>query len=117
MNREQQEMALWREAYRDSRCFLAQERAAEADAAVAEFRKRYPAESAASPAVWYEEPPFPKDGSSHPCWVMGEKNVAIVYWARRYDEYQWSAECHGGIAYFLLGRRVCPITRPPEPTQ
>ena len=51
MNREQQEMALWRCKYVASTMVHAESRADEADAAVAEFRKRYPAEPAADDAT------------------------------------------------------------------
>ena len=111
MNREQQEMALWREAYRDSHCFLAQERAGGADAAVAEFRKRYPAEPSTPPAVWYDEPPFPRDGKSYPCWVEGSTSTADVYW----DDSQWWAPIVGSTyQHPLAGRRVSPIVKPQE---
>ena len=119
MNRDEQEMALWREAYRDSHCFLAQERARDADAAVEQFRQRYPAEPTAPAPAWHDEPPFPKDGKSYPCWVdrWGLNHttaVAEVYWY--YDD--WHMQIVGCPSQYLLaGRRVCPITKPQEPTQ
>ncbi len=119
MNRDQQEMALWRESYRASHCFLAQERARDADAAVAQFRQRYPAEPAAPPAVWYDEPPFAKDGTTHPCWIAGSERppvllyLAHVYWGGR----NWRVSfLRDQPAVDLNARRVCPIIKPQEPT-
>ena len=114
MNRDEQEMALWAAEYSASRLISRESRAAEADAAVAEFRQRYPVEPAAPPAVWYDEPPFAKDGKSYPCWVDGDAVHADVYW----DGSQWWAWIVGSaFQHPLNGRRVCPITKPPEPTQ
>lgn len=121
MNRDKQEMALWRrvfehwyrrELYEIDTCGNV------ADVAVAEFRKRYPVEPTAPPAVWYDEPPFAKDGKSYPCWVDGwglnhTTAVAEVYW---YDD-DWHMQIVGcPRQYLLAGRRVCPIVKPPEPT-
>ena len=114
MNREQQEMALWREAYRDSHCFLAQERAGGADAAVEQFRLRYPAEPATAKAVWYDEPPFARDGKSYPCWVDGEEHPVLV---AMYSRWEYKANDDDGCWLPLNGRRVCPIVKPQEPTQ
>lgn len=112
MNREQQEMALWREAY-CARVTTPDYRATEADAAVAEFRKRYPPQPQAPEAVWYDEPPFKKDGTSYPCWIAGHSSPYFVYWAGR----NWRACAPGNRnPDHLNGRRVCPITKPPEPT-
>ena len=119
MTREQQEMALWRDSYHASHCFLAQERARDADAAVEQFRKRYPVEPAAPPAVWYDEPPFPKDANSYRCWVAGwglnrTTVVAELYW---HDD-DWRIQIVGSPSQYLLaGRRVYPITKPQEPTK
>ena len=113
MTREQQEMALWAAEYSASRLLCVADRAAEADAAVAEFRKRYPAEPVAPEAVWCDEPPFAKDGKSYPCWVDGDAVHADVYW----DGSQWWAWIVGSAFQQPLdGRRVCPIVKPPEPT-
>lgn len=48
MNRDEQEMALWRCKYVASTMVHVASRADEADAAVAEFRKRYPPQSASA---------------------------------------------------------------------
>ena len=115
MNREQQEMTLWREAYRDSHCFLAQERARDADAAVEQFRLRYPAEPATAKAVWYDEPPFARDGNTSYCWVEGIDAPQVVYWSDHADEWQFCESTH---RWRNLGaRRVWPITKPQEPPQ
>ena len=114
MNREQQEMALWREAYRDSHCFLAQERARDADAAVEQFRLRYPAEPTAPAAVWYDEPPFEKEGVVHRCWVEGFAASQELYWFDLNGEWRFFERVSD--ARPLAGRRVCPITKPQEPT-
>ena len=113
MNRDEREMALWQSEYGSSRLLAGEDRAAEADAAVARFRKRYPAEPTASPAVWYDEPPFPKNGKSRPCWVDGDAVHADVYW----DGSQWWAWIVGSaFQQPLNGRRVSPIATPQEPT-
>ena len=112
MTRDQQEMALWAAEYSASRLIHAAGRAAEADAAVAEYRKRYPVEPTAPPAVWYDEPPFPKDGESYPCWVDDERCACTVHW-----RHEWLVVLVGDYhTHRLAGRRVCPITEPPEPT-
>ena len=119
MNRDEQEMALWTLEYSASRLIHAACRAAEADAAVAAFRKRYPVEPAAPAPVWYDEPPFEKDGESYPCWVADwglhrTTVVAAVYW---YDD-AWRMQIVGyRNEHLLAGRRVCPIAKPPEPPQ
>ena len=107
-------MALWREAYNASMLLPGDGRNAEADAAVAAFRKRYPVETTAPEAVWYDEPPFEKDGKSYPCWVDGDAVHAEVYW----EGSQWWAWIVGSaFQHPLAGRRVCPIAKPPEPSQ
>lgn len=119
MNREQQEMTLWRESYRSSHSFEQRERARDADAAVAQFRQRYPAEPAApeptAPApVWYDEPPFPKDGSVSPVWLFDYPFPILV----AYFGDGWAYEVPGRSDRWhpLAGRRVCPIVKPQEPT-
>ncbi len=116
MNREQQEMIMWRRVY--ERWYAREGYEVDtcgdiADAAVAEFRKRYPAEPTALPAAWYDEPPFAKDGESYPCWIAGKLFPAAVFW--NVDEWQvvFAGEYH---ARSLRGRRVSPIAKPPEPT-
>ena len=114
MNRDEQEMALWREVYSASRLITRAGVEAEADAAVEAFRLRYPPQPSAPPAVWYDEPPFAKDGKSYPCWVDGDAVHADVYW----DGSQWWAWIVGSaFQHPLAGRRVCPIAKPPEPSQ
>ena len=115
MTRNEREQALWHDAYMlamsqdpspaESSCL--------ADAAVAEFRKRYPSQPSAPEAVWYDEPPFPKDGTSYPCWIEGHKSPSFVYWAGR----NWRAWSPGDRnPDHLNGRRVSPIIKPQEPT-
>ena len=117
MNRDEQEMALWQEAY-----MLAMsqdphptEASGWADSAVAEFRKRYPPQPQTPEAVWYDEPPFERDGSHHPCWVEGIDTLQTVYWSVANRGWQ---HCRPNVSgpYPLAGRRVSPITKPPEPT-
>lgn len=115
MNRDKQEMALWRrvfehwyrrELYEIDTCGNV------ADAAVEAFRKRFPPQPSAPEAVWYDEPPFAKDGKSYQCWVAGDAVHADVYW----DGSQWWAWIVGSaFQHPLAGRRVCPIAKPPEP--
>ena len=113
MNRDEQEMALWREAYSASRIITRAGVEAEADAAVAAFRLRYPPQPSAPEAVWYDEPPFEKDGESYPCWIYGEADASAVHWSG----HEWRAYFVGDShVQRLNGRRVCPITKPPEPT-
>ena len=115
MNRDEQEMALWREVYSASRLITRAGVEAEADAAVEAFRKRYPPQQSAPPAVWYDEPPFEKDGTTRPCWIAGGGQLfpAAVYWSG----HEWRAYVAGDpLVQRLNGRRVCPITKPPEPT-
>ena len=114
MNREQQEMALWREAYWACHGTTAAYCAHYADAAVAAFRKRYPPQPTAPAPVWYDEPPFAKDGKSYPCWVDGDAVHADVYW----DGSKWLSWIVGSaFRHPLDGRRVSPIVKPPEPPQ
>ena len=107
MTRDKQEMALWRRVAVDEGFGFA-------DEAVEQFRKRYPPQTVAPEAVWYNEPPFPKDGTTRPCWIAGHSSPSLVYWAGR----NWRAWSPGDRnPDHLNGRRVCPITRPPEPNQ
>ena len=116
MNREQQEMALWRCEYSASRSIAWENRAAEADCAVEQFRKRYPPQSEAPAAVWYDEPPFEKDGEVHYCWVVGCSDPQSVFWSTGRHEWNHFFACNTAI-HRLAGRRVCPIVKPPEPPQ
>ena len=120
MNRVEREQALWHDAYMLS---MSQdphptESSNYADAAVAEFRKRYPVEPAALKAAWYDEPPFAKDGESYPCWICGEDDASAVHWSH-YDLSPRWMYLHTEDDTFLplAGRRVCPIVKPQEPTQ
>ena len=116
MTRDQQEMALWAAEYSASRLIHAAGRAAEADAAVAAFRKRYPAEPSTPPAVWYDEPPFAKDGESHPCWVAGEEYPCATHWSHYALSPRWVySTTEDDKLLPLNGRRVCPIIKPQEP--
>ena len=113
MTPDKQEMALWSREYVRSTMVSVENRAADADAAVAEFRKRYPPQSEAPPAVWYDEPPFPKDGNSYPCWVDDDAVHGDVHW----DGSEWWVWIVGSaFRHALAGRRVCPIAKPQEPT-
>ena len=91
-----------------------------ADDLLHRYRARYGQSQPTAPApVWYDEPPFPKNGKSHPCWVDGwglnrTTVVAELYW---YDD-DWRMQIVGSQSQYLLaGRRVSPITKPPEPNQ
>lgn len=115
MNRDQQEMALWRRVFElwyslenyevDTCCGMA-------DAAVAQFRQRYPAEPAAPESVWYDEPPRPGEyyveGWPCVCWVDGD-----VVWRPDWDR-DGERPCIREVP--RNGRRVCPIIKPQEPT-
>ena len=113
MNREQQEMALWRDAYRSSHSFDQPERARDADAAVAQFRRRYPADPAQPPAAWYDDPPHPGEyhvvGLPRACWVDED----VVY----YPEWDRDGERPRIREMSRAGRRVSPIVKPQEPTK
>ena len=117
MNREQQEMALWLRIYErwySREVYDAAECGDVADYAVEQFRKRYPAEPAQPPAVWYDEPPFEKDGTTRPCWIAGGGQLfpAAVYWSG----HEWRAYVAGDShVQRLAGRPVCPIIKPQEP--
>ena len=114
MTRDEQEMALWREAYWACRVTTPAYRATKADDAVIEFRLRYPPQPTAPPAVWYDEPPFEKDGVVHRCWVEGFAASQEVYWLDLNGEWRFFERLSD--ARPLAGRRVSPIHRPPEPT-
>ena len=114
MNRDEQEMALWREAYSASRIITRAGVEAEADAAVAAFRKRYPPQPSAPEPVWYDEPPFEKDGEVHYCWVEGSTVPQSIYWSGVSGA--WLYFCDNTPMYPLAGRRVSPIVKPSEPT-
>ena len=112
MARDEQEMIMWLSEYVRSTMRDAANRAAEADAAVAEFRKRYPVEPTAPPAVWYDEPPFPGEyhvvGLPRTCWVDQD----VVYFP------EWDRDGFPPRIREIsrAGRRVSPIVKPQEPT-
>ena len=112
MTRDEQEMALWREVYLISRMADRASGEVEADAAVEAFRKRYPPQPAAPKAVWYDTPPrageYDVEGLSCVCWVDED-----VVWCPR-----WDCDDERPVIREMPrnGRRVCPITKPPEPT-
>lgn len=117
MNRDEREQALWHDAY-----MLAMsqdphpaESSGWADAAVAEFRKRYPPQSQAPEAVWYDEPPFTKDDGIYYCWVEGSTVPQSICWSG--SSGAWIFFSYKTPMYPLNGRRVSPITKPQEPTQ
>ena len=107
-------MALWREAYNASMLLPGDGRNAEADTAVKAFRKRYPPQVQAPKAVWYDTPPFEKAYKANHCWVEGFDAQQEVYWSDQYSE--WRRFGGDSQPQPLAGRRVCPITKPPEPT-
>ena len=115
MNRDEQEMALWREAYNASMLLPGDGRNAEADTAVKAFRKRYPPQPSAPKAVWYDEPPFSKVNKANHCWVEDVESPQVVYWSIQYGE--WRFFWGFSNTQPLAGRRVCPITKPQEPKQ
>ena len=85
-----------------------------ADDLLHRYRARYgQSQPTASPAVWYDEPPFPKDANSYPCWVDDDAVHADVCW---YDGEWWAWIVGSAFQHPLNGRRVCPIAKPPEPT-
>lgn len=119
MTRDEQEMALWAAEYAASKSTFAADRAAAADLAAAFFAHRYPPDPSATPAtappaVWYDEPPFEKDGTTRPCWIAGKPFPCAVYWSG----HEWTVYVAGDFyPQQLAGRRVYPITKPQEPTQ
>ena len=118
MTRDEQEMALWRRVF--DRWYSREDYESDtcgniADAAVAEFRKRYPVESAAPDAVWYDEPPFTKDGTMSPVWLSDYPfPILVAYFG---DGWAYEVPGRSNRWHPLAGRRVCPITRPPEPNK
>ena len=113
MTRDQQEMAIWAAEYSASRLLCVADRAAAADAAVEQFRKRYPAEPTAPAPVWYDEPPRPGEyhvvGLPRVCWVDED----VVY----FPEWDRDGERPRIREMSRAGRRVSPIAKPPEPTK
>lgn len=87
-----------------------------ADDLLHRYRARYglPQPSTPPAPVWYDEPPFAKDGSTRPCWIAGEPFACAVYWSG----HEWRAYFTGDShVQRLNGRRVSPIAKPPEPTK
>ena len=114
MTRDEQEMALWTLEYSASRLIHAAGRAAEADAAVAAFRKRYPVEPAAPPAAWYDEPPFEKIDKTNYCWVEDIDSPQGIFWSNMQGEWRFFEGL--SVSRPLNGCRVSPIVKPSEPT-
>jgi hypothetical protein len=86
-----------------------------ADDLLRRYRARYGLpQHSTPPAVWYDEPPFAKDGASYPCWVDGEKHPVLV---AMYSRWEYRANDDDGCWLPLNGRRVCPIVKPQEPTK
>ena len=89
-----------------------------ADVLLAAYRARYGLPQPVAPApVWYDEPPFPKDGESYPCWISGEDDACAVHWSGYAMSPEWvyyTTEDHSLLP--LHNRRVSPITKPQEPT-
>jgi hypothetical protein len=88
-----------------------------ADAAVEQFRQRYPVEPAAPEPTWYDEPPFAKDGTSHPCWIVELCDPILVAYFSDGSGWNWS---YTGLSkrefwHPLKGHPVCPIVKPQEP--
>ena len=113
MNRDEQEMAMWREAYFSSRIVDRASREADADAAVEAFRKWFPPQPQAAPAaVWYDTPPHPGEyyveGLPRVCWVDED-----VVWYPAWDS---AGERPRTRELSRNGRRVSPVTKPQEPT-
>ena len=115
MNRDEQEMALWREVYSASRLITRAGVEAEADAAVEAFRLRYPAEPTAPPAAWYDEPPFEKVDKTNYCWVEDIDSPQALYWSNMQGEWRFFEGL--SVSRPLNGCRVSPITKPQEPPQ
>ena len=118
MTRNEREQALWHDAYMlaMSQDPSPAESSGWADAAVAQFRQRYPAAPAAPEAVWHDDPPFAKDGESHPCWVAGEEYPCATHWSHYALSPRWVySTTEDDKLLPLNGRRVCPIIKPQEP--
>jgi hypothetical protein len=111
-------MALWRRVY--DRWYAREgyevaECGDIADDAVAQFRKRYPAEPAAPKAAWYDEPPFEKIDKTNHCWVQDIDSPQAVYWSNLQGEWRFFEGL--SVSRPLNGRRVSPIRKPQEPPQ
>jgi len=118
MTRNEQEMIMWRRVY--ERWYAREGYEVDtcggiADAAVAQFRKRYPVEPAAPETVWYDEPPFEKIDKTNYCWVQDIDSPQAVYWSNLQGEWRFFEGLSDTRP--LNGRRVCPIAKPPEPPQ
>jgi hypothetical protein len=121
VNRNQQEMSLWRrvfERWYSRKGYEIDTCGGIADAAVEQFRLRYPVEPAAPEAVWYDEPPFARDGKSYPCWIVELWRPVLVAYFSDGSGWNWS---YTGLSkrdfwHPLQGRRVSPIHKPQGPT-
>lgn len=123
MTRDEQEMALWRSVFEHwySRELCEIDTCGNiADAAVAEFRKRYPVEPTApeptAPGLtWYDEPPFAKSlGDMFSAWITDYPYPVMVAYFR--DGWAYQVPNRGNHWTPLNGRRVSPIYKPQEPT-
>jgi len=130
MNRNQQEMALWRRVY--DRWYAREgyevaECGDIADDAVAQFRKRYPVEPTApeptapeltAPELtWHDEPPFEKSlDDMFSAWITDYPYPVMVAYFRD-DGWAYQVPNRGNHWTPLNGRRVLPIYKPPEPPQ
>jgi hypothetical protein len=118
MNRDEQEMALWREVYHHGysvTCWTSPQAAEAAAYAVEYFRKQYPPAPplAQRPATWYDEPPFSDDVREQYAWVEGFD--LPCHMIRRKDGWTFRV-VHGAHWRDLDGRKVCPLFKPPEST-
>ena len=90
-----------------------------ADDLLRRYRARYGLpQHSTPPAVWYDEPPFARDGKKHPCWVTGEEYPCVTHWSRYERPPMWVyANTEDDHLVPLNGRRVSPIVKPQEPPQ
>jgi hypothetical protein len=124
MNRNEREQAIWHDAYMlaMSQDPSPAESSGCADAAVAQFRQRYPVEPEppepnAPEPTWHDVPPFARDGKKHPCWVTGEEYPCVTHWSRYARPPMWVyANTEDDHLVPLNGCRVSPIHKPQEPT-
>ena len=89
-----------------------------ADDLLHRYRARYGQSQPTAPApVWYDEPPFAKDGESRPCWISGEHHACAVHWSGYAMSPKWVYYTTGNHRLLPLhNRRVSPIVKPQEPT-
>ena len=112
------EIRLWRDEFARMRQTPEWTNAAmdAADDLLRRYRARYgQSQPAASPAVWCDEPPFEKIDKTNHCWVENIDSPQAVYWSNLNGEWRFFEGLSDTRP--LNGRRVCPITKPPEPPQ